>query len=224
MYEKEIEQYKTQESFTTDDLRTILKILRCENGCPWDREQTHKTIIKDLLEEAYEVVEAIEAESDEMLCEEIGDLLLQVVFHTTIAEEDTAFSYSDAVNGICRKMIERHPHVFGSVVAETSEKVLTNWEKIKAETKKQETLFDRLSAVPVTFPALMRAQKLIHRAEKGGEAVSAGEYDFTACKDKEMAVAEALWQITAAADKAGVDAETALRHFSENFTNQHKNS
>ena len=224
MYEKEIEQYKTQQSFTTDDLRTILKILRCENGCPWDREQTHKTITKDLLEEAYEVVEAIEAESDEMLCEEIGDLLLQVVFHTTIAEEEKAFTYGDAVNGICRKMIERHPHVFGSVVAETSEKVLTNWEKIKAETKKQETLYDRLAAVPVTFPALMRAQKLIHRAEKGGEAVSAGGYDFTACEDKERAVAEAIWQLTSAADKAGVDAETALRNYSELFTNQHKNS
>ena len=120
MYEQEIAKYRTQKSFTVEDLRTILRILRCENGCPWDREQTHKTITKDLLEEAYEVVEAIEAESDYMLCEEIGDLLLQVVFHTTIAEEDEAFSFDDAVNGICLKMVERHPHVFGDVVAETS--------------------------------------------------------------------------------------------------------
>ncbi len=222
MYELEIEKYRTQKSFTVEDLRTILKILRSENGCPWDREQSHKTITKDLLEEAYEVVEAIEAESDEMLCEEIGDLLLQVVFHTTIGEEDKAFSFDDAVNGVCIKMVERHPHVFGDVIAETSDKVLTNWEKIKSETKKQETLYDRLAAVPVTFPALMRAQKLIHRAEKGGESVSAGAYDFTASEDKEAAVAESLWQLISAADKAGVDAETALRHYSESFTNMHK--
>lgn len=223
MYELEIEKYRTQKSFTVEDLRTILKILRSENGCPWDREQSHKTITKDLLEEAYEVVEAIEAESDEMLCEEIGDLLLQVVFHTTIGEEDKAFSFDDAVDGVCIKMVERHPHVFGDVIAETSDKVLTNWEKIKSETKKQETLYDRLAAVPVTFPALMRAQKLIHRAEKGGETVSAGAYDFTASEDKESAVAEALWQLISAADKAGVDAETALRHYSESFTKNHKN-
>ena len=163
MYEQEIEKYRTQKSFTVEDLRTILRILRCENGCPWDREQTHKSIVKDLLEESYEVVEAIEAESDEMLTEELGDLLLQVVFHTTIGEEKNTFSFEDAVNGICSKLVERHPHVFGDVVAETSEKVLTNWEKIKAETKNQETLYDRLKAVPVTFPGLMRAQKLIHR-------------------------------------------------------------
>ena len=224
MYELEIEKYRTQKSFTVEDLRTILKILRSESGCPWDREQSHKTITKDLLEEAYEVVEAIESESDEMLCEEIGDLLLQVVFHTTIGEEDKAFSFDDAVNGVCIKMVERHPHVFGDVIAETSDKVLTNWEKIKSETKKQETLYDRLAAVPVTFPALMRAQKLIHRAEKGGETVSAGAYDFTASKDKETAVAEALWQLISAADKAGVDAETALRHYSESFTAKHKNN
>ena len=84
MYEREIEKYRTQTEFTVEDLRVILKILRSENGCPWDREQSHKTITKDLLEETYEVIEAIEAESDEMLREELGDLLLQVVFHTTI--------------------------------------------------------------------------------------------------------------------------------------------
>ena len=212
MYEQEIEKYKSQKAFSIEDLRVILKILRSENGCPWDREQTHKTITKDLLEEAYEVVEAIEAESDEMLCEEIGDLLLQVVFHTTIGEEDKTFSFDDALNGICVKMIQRHPHVFGNVVAETSEKVLTNWEKIKAETKKQETLYDRLAAVPVTFPALMRAQKIIHRTEKWGENVPTGNFDFSKCENQEQAIAENLWQLLSAADKVGIDAETALRH------------
>ena len=224
MYEREIEKYRTQTEFTVEDLRVILKILRSENGCPWDREQSHKTITKDLLEETYEVIEAIEAESDEMLREELGDLLLQVVFHTTIGEEDGTFSFDDSVNEICIKMVQRHPHVFGDTIAETSEKVLTNWEKIKAETKKQETLYDRLSAVPVTFPALMRAQKLIHRAEKGGESIEA-DRDFTCVPEteRETAVAEALWQLISAADKAGVDTESALRHLSEKFINDHKN-
>ena len=224
MYEREIEKYRTQTEFTVEDLRVILKILRSENGCPWDREQSHKTITKDLLEETYEVIEAIEAESDEMLREELGDLLLQVVFHTTIGEEDDTFSFDDSVNEICIKMVQRHPHVFGDTVAETSEKVLTNWEKIKAETKKQETLYDRLCAVPVTFPALMRAQKLIHRAEKGGEP-TVTEIDFTSLPEsvRETAVAQSLWQLISAADKAGVDTESALRHLSEKFINDHKN-
>ncbi|MBQ9117462.1 MAG: MazG family protein [Clostridia bacterium] len=222
MFEKEIAEFKTRDRFTTDDLCLLIKILRCENGCPWDREQTHKSIIKDFIEETYEVIEAIEADDPAMLCEELGDVLLQVVFHAIIAEEDGAFSYTDAVSGVCRKMVERHPHVFGTVVADTTEKVLDNWDKIKAETKKQETLYDRLKSVPVTFPALMRAQKLIHRSEKFGEAVPSGEYNFDLPdSEKEAAVAEALWQLISAADKAGVDAETVLRHYSEKFIEEH---
>ena len=150
-----------------------------------------------------------------MLCEELGDVMLQVVFHACIAEEEGAFSLDDAVNGVCRKMVERHPHVFGEVVAETSAKVLDNWDKIKAETKRQETLYDRLSSVPVTLPALMRAQKLIHRAEKGGVKTDSGDYDFK--QGGELAVASALWQLLAEADRHGIDAETALRHYSDEF-------
>ena len=97
MYEKEIEDFKTRKRFTVDDLRLLIRILRCENGCPWDREQTHQSITKDFIEETYEVIEAIEADDPEMMREELGDVLLQVVFHTVIAEEDGAFTFEDAV-------------------------------------------------------------------------------------------------------------------------------
>ncbi|MBR2454264.1 MAG: MazG family protein [Clostridia bacterium] len=214
--------FKTRKQFTIEDLRLLIRILRCENGCPWDREQTHGSITKDFIEETYEVVEAIEANDSDMMREELGDVLLQVVFHTAIAEEDGAFTFEDAVSEVCRKMVERHPHVFGDTIAETSEKVLTNWDKIKAKTKNQETLYDKLSSVPTTFPALMRAQKLIHRAEKGGERIPCGEQSFTQADNAKKAVAEALWQLISAADKAGIDAETALRHYSEEFIQKHK--
>ena len=222
MYEKEIEEFKSKTQFTMDELCLLIKILRCENGCPWDREQTHESIVKDFIEETYEVVEAIEKADPDMLCEELGDVLLQVAFHAVLAEEEKTFELSDAVNGVCRKMVERHPHVFGNVEADTTEKVLTNWDKIKAETKKQETLYDRLTAVPKTLPALMQGQKLIHRAEKYGEKVPTGKYDFSTETNPEKAVAEQLWALLSAADKTGIDAETALRHYSEKFVTAHE--
>jgi len=224
MYEKEIEEFKTKKRFTVEDLRTLTHILRSENGCPWDREQTHKSITKDFIEETYEVVEAIEAENAEMLREELGDVLFQVAFHVALSEENGDFTFEDTVSDICLKMIERHPHVFGTTVADTSEKVLANWDVIKAETKKQETLYDRLSAVPVTLPAIMRAQKLIHRAEKCGVKVDTALYNFTNKANAEELIAEQLWSLISAADKAGIDAETALRHLSEQFIKSHRNT
>lgn len=221
-YEKEISEFKTKENFTTNDLLLLIKILRCENGCPWDREQTHKSITHDFIEEVYEAIEAIETENSDALCEELGDVLLQVVFHTTLSEEAGEFTYADTVNGVCKKMVERHPHVFGSIEVETTDEVLKNWDKIKAESKAQQTLYDRLSAVPVTFPSLMRTQKLIHRASKFGETSDCGEYDFTSAQEPEKEIAQALWKIVSAADKVGIDAETALRHLCEEFTENHK--
>ena len=128
MFEKEIEKLKKQERFDIEDLRAIIKILRSENGCPWDREQTHESIIPGFIEETYEVVEAIEAKNPDMLREELGDVLLQIVFHCQIEEEQGGMCFNDAVTDVCRKMIVRHPHVFGDVVADTSEEVLKNWD------------------------------------------------------------------------------------------------
>ena len=157
-----------KEKYSVEDLRDIVRILREPGGCPWDAEQSHKSIRRDLLEEAYEVADAIDTDDDVALCEELGDLLLQVVFHSQIATEEKSFTLDEVADGICKKLILRHPHVFGNVKAETSEEVLNNWDAIKRDEKSQKTFTDTLESVPRAFPALMRAAKVQKRAAKAG--------------------------------------------------------
>lgn len=160
--------FQFKEKYDINDLLEIMRILRSENGCPWDREQDHKSIRKDFLEETYEVVEAIDTEDRELLLEELGDVLLQVVFHSRIEEEKGGFDFGDVADGICQKLIVRHPHVFGDVTAETSGEVLKNWNNIKQQTKGQETYYETLESVCTALPALMRAQKVGQRAKRAG--------------------------------------------------------
>ncbi len=149
-----------------ESLVSVMQLLRAPGGCPWDREQTHKSIRADFIEETYEVIEAIDTDDPVLLREELGDVLLQVVFHARISEEAGEFCIDDVVHDITAKLIHRHPHVFADVVAETSDAVLTNWEKIKTEEKNRIGLAGSLSAVPPSLPALMRAQKLVKKAKK----------------------------------------------------------
>ena len=160
--------FQFKEKYNVNDLLEIMRILRSENGCPWDREQDHKSIRKDFLEETYEVIEAIDTEDSELLQEELGDVLLQVVFHSRIEEEKGGFDFGDVADGICQKLIVRHPHVFGDVTAETSGEVLKNWNNIKQQTKGQETYSETLESVCTALPALMRAQKVGQRAKRAG--------------------------------------------------------
>ncbi len=146
----------------------VISILRSPQGCPWDREQTHKSIRNELLEESYEVADAIDRADTADLCEELGDVLLQVVMHSQMAKEYGEFDISDVIDGVCRKMINRHPHVFGNAVAETSEQVLNNWDANKKVEKHQQSYTDTLKAVPAAFPALMRAAKVQKRASRAG--------------------------------------------------------
>ena len=162
-----------KQSYGIDDLVEIVRILRSENGCPWDKVQTHKTIKKDFLEEVYEVMEAIDCDDSDMMREELGDVLLQVVFHCVIETEQEHFGLEEVADEVCRKLIVRHPHVFGDVEADTVDKVLTNWDSIKKETKGQESYTDTLESVAKNFPALLRAQKLVKRADRAG--VSLGD-------------------------------------------------
>lgn len=155
-----------KEKYNINDLVEIVKILRSENGCPWDKVQTHKSIKKDFLEETYEVMEAIDCDSPEMMREELGDVLLQVVFHTVIENEQDNFNLDDVTTELCEKLIVRHPHVFGDVNADNVDTVLKNWDAIKKETKGQESYTDTLKSVPKNFPALMRAQKLGKRSSR----------------------------------------------------------
>ena len=163
-----IENFQFKENYDVNDLIDIVEILRSPEGCPWDREQDHKSIRRDFLEETYEVIEAINKDDKDMLMEELGDVLLQVVFHTQIEREKGAFELSNVADGICKKMIERHPHVFGDVNAETSEQVLENWDVIKKRTKQQKSQTESMLSIPREFPALMRADKVQKKASKVG--------------------------------------------------------
>jgi len=157
-----------REKYSIEDFLEVMKILREPGGCPWDIEQTHKSIRRDLLEEAYETADAIDLDDSTALCEELGDLLLQVVFHADIARRNGEFTFDEVVDGITKKLILRHPHVFGDVEANTSAEVLDNWEKIKRVEKHQESYTDTLESVPRAFPALLRAAKVQKRAAKAG--------------------------------------------------------
>lgn len=163
-----VKDFEFKKNYDVHDLVKIVGILRAPGGCPWDREQSHKTIRRDFLEETYEVIEAINKEDTELLKEELGDVLLQVVFHAQIETENGVFDFNDVADGICKKMIERHPHVFADASAETSEQVLENWDTIKKRTKKQKTQTESMLSVPREFPALMRADKVQKKAAKAG--------------------------------------------------------
>jgi len=204
-------EYLNKERYTVDDLLEIMKFLRI--GCPWDREQTHETIRQCFIEEVYEVCDAIDKKDPELMCEELGDVLLQVVFHAQMAEEKGEFTFSDSVDGICRKLVLRHPHVFGETEADTVGKVLNNWDKIKQDSKGQKTVKDTLVDVPLALPALMRAQKIAKRASKGSC------YELEKCEkpmDKRM-LGEELFKLCSKAQSLGFDAEEALYEYCSSF-------
>ncbi|MDR2687747.1 MAG: nucleoside triphosphate pyrophosphohydrolase, partial [Oscillospiraceae bacterium] len=157
-----------KERFTTEDLRRVVAVLRAPTGCPWDAQQTHASIRKNFIEETYEAAEAIDKGDDALLCEELGDVLLQVGLHTQMAAERGAFDWDDVTDGICRKLIERHPHVFGGASVTGVDNVLSNWDAIKRRSKGQGSAAEAMDSVPRQLPALMRAQKLQQKAAKAG--------------------------------------------------------
>ncbi|MGM9521310.1 MAG: nucleoside triphosphate pyrophosphohydrolase [Oscillospiraceae bacterium] len=160
--------FEYKNSYNVDDLRKIVKLLRGEGGCPWDMEQTHESIRRDFLEETYEVIEAIDEKSPEHLKEELGDVLLQVVFHSDIEEDAGSFDLDAVADGVCKKLILRHPHVFGDTKVAGSAEVLSNWDKIKRTEKHQETFTNTLESVARSLPALWRAEKIQKKAAKAG--------------------------------------------------------
>ncbi len=163
-----VEGFVFKDNYGFDDLVMITHILRSPGGCPWDREQTHESIRRDFIEETYEVIEAINKQSPEMLCEELGDVLLQVTLHSEMESEKNVFDINDVCDGICKKLIERHPHVFGDVTVSSTGEVLTNWDAIKKNSKHQKTQTESMLSVPREFPALMRADKVQNKARKVG--------------------------------------------------------
>ena len=160
--------FKYKEFYGVQDLEEIVRILRAPGGCPWDAEQTHESIRRNFLEEAYEAVEAIDEKSPDHLKEELGDVLLQVCLHARMEEENGSFDLDGVADGICKKLIFRHPHVFGDVKVSGTGEVLSNWEDLKREEKHQATHTDALSAVARSLPALWRAEKVQKKAKKAG--------------------------------------------------------
>ncbi|WP_394273193.1 nucleoside triphosphate pyrophosphohydrolase [Butyricicoccus sp.] len=160
--------FTIKENYKFEDLLKIMEILRSENGCMWDRAQDHHSIRRNFIEETYEVCEAIDNEDVDLLREELGDVLLQVVFHTRIEEEKGTFNIDDVADGICKKLIYRHPHIFGSVDVASTEEILNNWDELKKAEKGQESTTDTLNSVARSLPALIRAEKVQHKAAKVG--------------------------------------------------------
>ncbi len=215
--------FPDRQTYTLDDLRRLVRILRAKDGCPWDREQTHQSIRRDFIEETYEAVEAIDRDDPVLLREELGDVLFQVLFHAQIEEENGRFTLDDVITDITRKMIIRHPHVFSDLSVSGSGQVLDNWEKIKNEVKGTENKTETLRLVPETFPALMRADKLLKRADKAGVPATKREAGklraaFTRWEsltdadgqEASEALGELLLAVAGSARERGLDAEMTL--------------
>jgi len=160
--------FESKPGYDVYDLRKLMGLLRGMDGCPWDREQTHESIRRNLLEEAYEAAEAIDDGSADNLLEELGDVLMQVIFHAGIAEDEGQFNFDDIADATCKKLIRRHPHVFRDVSAKDGEESLLVWEEIKREEKLQETTADAMKSVARSLPALWRAEKIQKKAAKAG--------------------------------------------------------
>jgi tetrapyrrole methylase family protein / MazG family protein len=214
------------------DLVRVMARLRGPDGCPWDCEQDHRSLARHLLEETHEALDAIDAGDRDLLREELGDVLLQVVFHAQMAAEDGAWDVDDVAEGIVRKLIRRHPHVFGQVEVSGADEVLVNWERIKAEEKGERALEDD---IPETLPALARAAKVQRRAGGWGfewrsvdsalEALREEVGELEAHTDPDNAeeeIGDVLFATVSVARKLGVDAESALRRTTRGFAERYE--
>lgn len=214
------------------DLIRVMARLRGPGGCPWDREQTHRSLARHLLEETHEVLEAIDADDRERLREELGDVLLQVAFHAQMAADDGAWDVDDVAEGIVRKLIRRHPHVFGDVEVAGADEVLVNWERIKAQEKGERPVEDD---IPETLPALARAAKVQRRAAGWGFGWRTLEGALEALRqevaelerqagpdDAEEEIGDVLFATVAVARRLGVDAESALRRTIRGFAGRYE--
>ncbi len=223
----------TREGAHLLDLLRVMARLRRPGGCPWDAEQTHASLARHLLEETHELLEAIETGDDERMRDELGDVLLQVVFHAQIAADDGRWDIDDVAEGLVAKLVHRHPHVFGDTVVGGADEVLVNWEKLKAEEAGERPIVD--DGIPASLPALARAAKVQRRAAGWGfewrSAASAlgglrEEVDELAAAEgsdqAEQEVGDVLFATVALARKLGVDAESALRRTVRAFSRRYE--
>jgi len=209
------------------DLIKVMHRLRAPGGCPWDREQTHQSLGRHLLEETHEVLEAIDSEDPARLRDELGDVLLQVVFHAEVASEEGAFDLDEVAAGVVAKLIRRHPHVFGEVEVQSAAQVLVNWERIKQDEEGREHGLD--DEIPATLPALARASKVQRRAagfgfdwhtREGAEAKvreEIAELERAGPETAEEELGDVLFAVAALGRTLGIDPESALRRATRRF-------
>ena len=191
------------------ELCDIIARLRAPDGCPWDREQTHQSLKRHMIEEAYEAAETFDGSDGAKMADELGDVLLQVVLHAQIGTEAGEFTIDDVTDAVCNKMIVRHPHIFGNASADTAEQVLDNWEEIKRRERGQKTLFQEMESVSKALPALTRGEKLYKKAVKAGVCEVP---DAEGCgRDIFLAMCKAVDQ--------GLDPEAELVKFLEKYIN-----
>ena len=219
--------FERKERYGVDDLVGIMELLRSPDGCPWDREQTHASVRRNLIEEAYEAAEAIDLDDKAGLAEELGDVLLQIVFHCQMEREAGGFTLDDVADGVCKKLIYRHPHVFADTTVSGAAEVLENWDALKRKEKKQETAADAIEAVARSLPALWRAEKVCSKAIKA-DILPAGAEDAEKAlavtsevipdsDEPEKAVGDMLFAAVRVAKALGVDPEQALTGATDRF-------
>ncbi|MGN0454428.1 MAG: nucleoside triphosphate pyrophosphohydrolase [Ruminococcus sp.] len=230
--------FEEKDRYGFEDLVEIMKLLRSPEGCPWDREQDHKSIRKNFIEETYEVVEAIDNNDSELLKEELGDVLLQVVFHAQLESENGGFNIDDVCDGICKKLVVRHPHVFGDKSADSSASALTNWDNVKMKTKSQKKQSEAMDSVSKALPSLMRSTKIQQKAAKVGfdwddvsgamskldeevaelkDAVKNQDYDNQAEE-----LGDVLFSVVNVSRFLNIDSEEALYRACDKFTDRFK--
>lgn len=227
---------KSKKVYSFDDFRLLVEVLRHERGCPWDREQTHKSIRKNMLEEAYEAAEAIDTEDASLLCEELGDVMLQTLLHSSISAANGGFSVDDVITGICTKLIVRHPHVFCDVSVSSTGEVLSNWEAIKQQTKGNKTAMESIESISSALPALVRAHKIGQKAAKHNfdfasalDALDKAEEEINELRAAiiegnaehiEEEVGDLFLAVVNTARLADVDSEEALHKANKKFCNR----
>lgn len=223
--------FQIKDKYNVEDFRKIIAVLRAPGGCPWDAEQTHESIRRNVIEEAYELAQAIDTGDKENLREELGDLLMQVIFHAQMEEEEGSFDLDDIADAACKKLVFRHPHVFGSVVCENSEEVLETWDAVKRLEKGQKTVTSAMEGVAETLPALMRAEKVQKKASVTGFEWPDVSYAVAKLREEtgeleqgiekadrdniEEEIGDVLYAAVNIARHTGVDAEKALHRACE---------
>ena len=235
----EMSDFRIKDNYDIEDFRKIIAILRAPGGCPWDAEQTHESIRRNVIEEAYELAHAIDSGDNENLREELGDLLMQVVFHTCMEEEKGGFDLNAVADTACKKLVFRHPHVFGDVVCENSEEVLKTWDEVKRLEKAQKTVTSSMEGVAETLPALWRAEKVQKKAADCGfdwpdvkYALMKVDEEFhelqegISANDKENIeeeIGDLLYTVVNVARHCKVDPETALHKACEKSIRRFRN-